>query len=65
MRITGFVARALCVATILHAPHADAQSVSAPRAITAAGTVQGLTLTSGVRAFRGIPFAAPDRKSVV
>ena len=58
MRFTGFVARALCVATVLHAPHADAQSVSAPRAITAAGSVQGLTLTSGVRAFRGIPFAA-------
>lgn len=32
---------------------------SAPRAQTANGAVQGLTLASGVRAFRGIPFAAP------
>jgi para-nitrobenzyl esterase len=32
---------------------------SAPRAQTKQGAVQGLTLASGVRAFRGIPFAAP------
>ena len=32
---------------------------SAPVIRTRDGAVQGLTLTSGVRAFRGIPFAAP------
>ena len=35
------------------APHDDA------RAQTANGAVQGLTLASGVRTFRGIPYAAP------
>jgi para-nitrobenzyl esterase len=32
---------------------------AAPRAQTGNGTVQGLALSSGIRAFRGIPFAAP------
>ena len=32
---------------------------SAPRAQTVNGTVAGLTLPSGVKAFRGVPFAAP------
>lgn len=36
-----------------------AQSGAAPRARTANGTVQGLTLPSGIRAYRGLPFAAP------
>ncbi len=31
----------------------------APRAQTTSGAVQGLTLASGVRTFRGIPYAAP------
>jgi para-nitrobenzyl esterase len=31
----------------------------APRVQTANGAVQGLTLASGVRAFRGLPYAAP------
>lgn len=37
----------------------SAQSTAAPRATTAQGTVQGLALASGVRSFRGIPYAAP------
>src|SRR5687767_2069368 len=37
----------------------SARAQSAPRAQTKDGAVQGLTLASGVRAFRGIPFAAP------
>ncbi len=34
-------------------------SQGAPRAQTTNGAVQGLTLASGVRTFRGIPYAAP------
>ncbi|MDB4882742.1 MAG: Carboxylesterase type [Gemmatimonadetes bacterium] len=37
-------------------------SVSAPRAQTVNGAVAGVTLASGVRAFRGIPFAAPPAR---
>ncbi|MEO8334769.1 MAG: carboxylesterase family protein [bacterium] len=36
-----------------------AQSGAAPRAKTVNGTVQGLALSSGIQAYRGIPFAAP------
>jgi para-nitrobenzyl esterase len=39
------------------APRAAAQA--APRADTKNGAVQGITLASGVRSFRGIPYAAP------
>jgi para-nitrobenzyl esterase len=38
---------------------AATQSDGAPRAQTTNGVVQGLTLPSGVRSFRGIPYAAP------
>ena len=34
-------------------------SASAPRVQTANGAVAGITLASGIRTFRGIPFAAP------
>jgi para-nitrobenzyl esterase len=44
------------VPTVL-APRADAQA--APRATTKNGVVEGITLASGVRTFRGIPYAAP------
>jgi para-nitrobenzyl esterase len=41
-----------------------AQSSAAPRAQTVNGAVQGVTLASGVRAFRGVPFAAaPEREN--
>jgi para-nitrobenzyl esterase len=43
----------------LSAPTAAAQIGSAPRAQSTNGAVQGLTLPSGVRSFRGIPYAAP------
>lgn len=36
-----------------------AQADGAPRAQITNGAVQGLTLSSGVRSFRGIPYAAP------
>ena len=35
------------------------KSVSAPQAKTLNGTVEGVIESSGVRAFKGIPFAAP------
>jgi para-nitrobenzyl esterase len=38
---------------------APAQAPAAPRAQTVNGPVAGITLPSGVKAFRGIPFAAP------
>ena len=38
---------------------AAAPDANAPRARTVNGTVAGVALPSGVRAFRGIPFAAP------
>ena len=41
------------------APSMSAQSSAAPSARTTNGALQGLTLPSGVQAFRGIPFAAP------
>ncbi|MEO6528377.1 MAG: carboxylesterase family protein, partial [Gemmatimonadaceae bacterium] len=41
---------------------AQATSASAPRAQTVNGAVAGITLPSGVRAFRGIPFAAPPMR---
>jgi para-nitrobenzyl esterase len=44
------------VPTVL-APRAVAQA--APRATTKNGVVEGITLASGVRTFRGIPYAAP------
>jgi para-nitrobenzyl esterase len=43
--------------TTTQAPRAAAQA--APRAATANGAVQGIALASGVRTFRGIPYAAP------
>jgi para-nitrobenzyl esterase len=46
-------------ALIPTAPVAAQGSGSAPRVKTANGVVQGITATSGVREFRGIPFAAP------
>jgi len=39
-------------------------TAAAPRAQTVNGAVQGVTLASGVRAFRGVPFAAaPEREN--
>src|SRR5215213_2687818 len=37
----------------------SAQAPTAPAARTAQGVVRGVALATGVRAFRGIPFAAP------
>jgi para-nitrobenzyl esterase len=39
-----------------------AQGTAAPRAQTVNGAVAGVTLASGVRAFRGVPFAAPSNR---
>ena len=41
---------------------AFAQATSAPRAQTVNGAVAGVTLPSGVKAFRGVPFAAPPER---
>src|SRR6476646_643417 len=41
------------------AQRARASDAGSPHARTANGTVAGVVLPSGVRAFRGIPFAAP------
>ena len=41
------------------AQRADASAANAPHVRTVNGTVAGMVLPSGVRAFRGIPFAAP------
>src|SRR5690349_21245197 len=49
---------ALAALAPLAAP-ARSTAQSAPRAQTTNGAVQGITLADGVRAFRGIPFAAP------
>ncbi|HTI65571.1 MAG TPA: carboxylesterase/lipase family protein [Gemmatimonadaceae bacterium] len=57
--------RRLLVAAIVFAPRLVAQNPSAtaakagPIIRTSDGAVQGIALPSGVRAFRGIPFAAP------
>lgn len=51
----------LCAALAL-SPLGYAQtnlSASSPRAKVAHGTLEGVTETSGVRAFKGVPFAAP------
>ncbi|HEX7018605.1 MAG TPA: carboxylesterase family protein [Gemmatimonadaceae bacterium] len=45
-------------ASLIMAPRTDAQQ-TAPRVRTANGVVQGLAASSGIREFRGIPFAAP------
>lgn len=42
----------------------QAQTPSAPIVRTADGAVQGITLPSGVRAFRGVPFAAPPVRAL-
>ena len=49
---------ALLAATPFAATLAQATSASAPRAQTVNGAVVGVTLPSGVKAFRGVPFAA-------
>jgi para-nitrobenzyl esterase len=48
------------IATLISMAAAGAQTpASAPRAVTASGIVAGTAAPSGVRLFRGIPFAAP------
>ncbi|GAB3320598.1 carboxylesterase family protein [Larkinella ripae] len=47
----------LTVSTLLAAHRTEAQK--APQAKTAHGVVEGVTETSGIRAFKGIPFAQP------
>ncbi|PYP76906.1 MAG: carboxylesterase [Gemmatimonadetes bacterium] len=50
---------ALLAAMPFAATLAQSPPASAPRAQTVNGTVAGITLPSGVKAFRGVPFAAP------
>ncbi|HTJ23610.1 MAG TPA: carboxylesterase family protein [Gemmatimonadaceae bacterium] len=65
-KCAGWRERLLILSTILSFPHleiaaqaATARAAAAPVVRMADGSVQGITLPSGVRAFRGIPFAAP------
>jgi para-nitrobenzyl esterase len=51
----------LTIALLAATPFA-AMLAQAPRAQTANGTVAGVTLPSGVKAFRGVPFAAPPER---
>lgn len=62
----GLRERLLLLATVLSFPRleiaaqpAAARTAAAPVVRTTDGSVQGITLSNGVRAFRGIPFAAP------
>jgi para-nitrobenzyl esterase len=50
---------ALLAAMPFAATLAQEPAAGAPRAQTASGAVVGITLPSGVKAFRGVPFAAP------
>ncbi|GAB3268708.1 carboxylesterase family protein [Larkinella harenae] len=49
----------LLVSTVLTTQIADAQSTKTPQAKTVNGVVEGVTESSGIRAFKGIPFAQP------
>ncbi|GAB4016389.1 carboxylesterase family protein [Spirosoma sp. KCTC 42546] len=49
----------LSLLTVPFAHLAVAQSTNAPQAKTANGMVEGVTEASGIRAFKGIPFAQP------
>ncbi|MEO8562094.1 MAG: carboxylesterase family protein [bacterium] len=49
----------LSIALALLSPLATVVAQGAPRAQTVNGAVAGITLASGVKAFRGLPFAAP------
>lgn len=57
MQALAFIAMAALIP--LGTSSAQHSAGSAPHARTANGTVAGVALASGVRAFRGIPFAAP------
>ena len=49
----------LSIAVLAITPFAVTLSQGAPRAQTVNGAVAGIALPSGVKAFRGVPFAAP------
>ena len=59
MQIPRVLALALLSVGLGQRGGAQASATGAPRANTVHGVVQGITLGSGVRAFRGVPYAAP------
>ena len=64
MRSYVLFAMALVSPIVATAQRTSAGDGNAPRARTVNGTVAGVNLPSGIRAFRGIPYAAPPERDL-
>ena len=56
---TSILVALTALAPVVAGAQATATRASGPRVRTTAGTVEGIVAASGVREFRGIPYAAP------